>query len=118
MSDSQQQKHKAEQPLDHRPLTAANRSADYPICPVQPSVELHIEKLVLDGFRPGDRYRIGEAIELELVRLFVEQGVASSLAQGGEMVPLDAGTFDLPVGASADAIGSRLARAIYQGLNR
>ena len=45
------------------------------------NVELHIEELVLRGFAPGDRYRIGEAVERELAHLFSEQGTPPSLAQ-------------------------------------
>ena len=36
---------------------------------------------MLHGFAPGDRYRIGDAVERELARLFAEQGVPPSLAQ-------------------------------------
>ena len=37
------------------------------------NLNLHIEELVLHGFAPGDRYRIGEAVQQELTRLFAEQ---------------------------------------------
>ena len=39
------------------------------------NIELHIEELVLNGFGPVDRYRIGVAVEVELARLFAEQSV-------------------------------------------
>lgn len=48
------------------------------------NIELHIEKLVLHGFAPGAHSRIGEAVQQELTRLFLEQGVPRSLSQGGE----------------------------------
>ena len=32
----------------------------------RPSIELHIEELVIHGGNPADRHRIGEAIEVEL----------------------------------------------------
>jgi len=38
-------------------------------------VELHIEELVLHGFRSGDRFHIGDALERELVRLLGKQGL-------------------------------------------
>ena len=38
------------------------------------NIELHIEELVLHGFSPRDRDAIGEAVQRELTRLFVEQG--------------------------------------------
>jgi hypothetical protein len=45
------------------------------------NLELHVEELVLHGFAPGDRYRIGEALERTLTQLFVEQGVSASVAR-------------------------------------
>lgn len=82
------------------------------------NIELHIEELVLHGFESGDRYRIGAAVEAELARLFAEQGVPPSLAQGGEMAHLDGGTFDVAPGSTAEAIGAQVAQALYGGLNR
>ncbi len=52
-------------------------------------VDLHIEELVLHGFSPGDRFRIGEAVELELTRLITEQGIPSSLSRDGEVARTD-----------------------------
>lgn len=82
------------------------------------AVELHIEELVLHGFPPQDRYRIGAAVEAELARLFAEQGVPPPLAQGGEMSHLDGGSFEVALGSRAEAIGSQVAEALYGGLNR
>ncbi len=89
------------------------------------SIELHIEELVLHGFAPGDRYRIGDAMERELARLFVERGTPPSLAQGrevarldgGTVARLDGGTFEVKPGSGAEAIGVRVARAVYGGLS-
>ena len=82
------------------------------------NVELHIEKLVLHGFSPGDRYHVGDAVERELGRLFIEQGVPPSLAQGGEFAYLDGGAFKVKPGSGAEEIGVRAARAVYGGLSR
>ena len=81
-----------------------------------PDVRLRIEELVLDGFAPGDRYRIGEAVERELSRLLAERGVPSALAAGGEAPRLDAGSFELAPGSGPEAIGSRVAATVYGGL--
>lgn len=43
------------------------------------NVELHIEQLVLHGFAPSDRYRIGAAIQQELARLLAQQGILLDL---------------------------------------
>lgn len=80
------------------------------------NIELHIEELVLHGFAHGDRYRIGEAVERELVRLFAERDLPSSLADGGEFDHLDGRAFDVTQGSRPEAIGTQLAHAVYRGL--
>jgi len=81
-------------------------------------IELHIEELVLHGFAPGDRYRIGEAVERELARLFVEQGTPPSLPGASTIEHLDGGTFEVKAGSEAGAIGVQVAQAVFEGLNR
>ena len=81
------------------------------------NVELHIEELVLRGFAPGDRYRIGEAVERELARLFDEQGVPPSLAQRSGIERLDGGAFEVAHGSKAERVGVQVAQAIYGGLS-
>jgi hypothetical protein len=81
------------------------------------NVELHIEELVLRGFAPGERHRIGEAVERELVRLLGEHGVPPSLAQGSEVERLDGGAFEVAHGSKAEAVGVQVAQAIYGGLS-
>lgn len=82
------------------------------------NLELHIEQLMLHGFSPGDRYRIGAAVEAELTRLFTEQGVPPSLAQNGEVARLDGSAFEVAPGSKAEAVGAQVAEAVYGGLNR
>ncbi len=85
---------------------------------MKPDIELHVEELVLHGFAPGDRYRIGEAVKRELVRLFVEQGTPPSLARGREVSRLDSGAFEVKPGFRAGAIGVQVAQAVYGGFSR
>ncbi|HJQ29573.1 MAG TPA: hypothetical protein VJ827_09535 [Rubrobacter sp.] len=82
------------------------------------NVELHIEELVLHGFPPEYRHRIGGAVENELSRLLTEQGVPPSLRDGGDILRLDAGAFQMKPGLGADAVGARVARSLYQGMKR
>jgi hypothetical protein len=82
------------------------------------NIELHIEELVLHGFAPGDRYRIGEAVERELARLLADQGVPQSLERGGEIASVDGGAFDMAQGSRADVVGVEVAKAVYGGLRR
>jgi hypothetical protein len=76
-------------------------------------IDLHIEELVLHGLAPADRYRIGEAAERELGRLFSEQGLPSSLLGESTQGRLDGGSFEITQDASPDAIGVQVARAVY-----
>ena len=82
------------------------------------NVELHIEELVLHGFPPEFRHRIGGAVENELSRLLAEQGVPPSLSNGVDIPRLDAGAFQMNLELGADAVGARVARSLYQGIKR
>ncbi len=81
-------------------------------------IELEIEQLVLHGFPPTDRHRIGEAGRTELARKLAEQGAPKSLARGGRISQLDAGSFDVTSGFRADTVGVQVAQSVYQGLKR
>jgi len=81
------------------------------------NIELNIEELVLDGFAPGDRYRIAAAVERELAALFKEQGAPQSLIRGGE-IELHGGAFEAARGSKPEAIGARVAQAVYGGMKR
>jgi hypothetical protein len=79
---------------------------------------LHIEELVLHGFDPADRYRIGAAVEAELARLFSERGVPPFLAQGGGITRLDGGSFEMVPGSTVETVGGQIARTLYGGLSK
>jgi hypothetical protein len=79
------------------------------------NIELHIEKLMLHGFSPSDRHRIGEAVEVELTRLFTEQGI--SMTKGGEFARLDGGQFNVAPNSNANTIGSQVAQSVYNSMN-
>lgn len=83
---------------------------------ISPSVELHIEELVLKGFEPAHRYAIGEVIKRELTRLFTEQGALSAMTENGEIDHLNGGAISVQPDSNASATGIQLARAIYVAL--
>ncbi len=83
-----------------------------------PNVDLHIDRLVLDGFEGVDRARLGAAVEAELARIFAEQGASAALRRGGARARLDGGSFEAAPDAPADALGAQIAHAVYGGLNR
>ena len=78
-----------------------------------PSVELEIGELVLHGFAPVDRHRIGEVVERELARLLGERAVPGQNVHPAELTRLDGGAFELAADASAETIGTQIARALY-----
>ena len=80
------------------------------------SIEVNIEELVLHGFKPGDRYDIGKSLELELARLFTEQGLPGVLSENMNVRRVDAGTFNASLNSKAESIGSQTAKSVYKGL--
>ena len=81
-----------------------------------PNIELHIEELVLHGFKPADRAAIGQAVQRELTRLFTEGGLHSSLHQEHQLSRLDGGTFTVKQGSNPAAIGAQIAQQVYGGM--
>ena len=82
------------------------------------NVELNIEELVLHGFSPGDRLRIGDAVQRELVRLFSEQGVSPSFVREADTEKVDGGSFHVASGSRVEVVGAQVARSVYGGLTR
>ena len=80
------------------------------------NIEMRIEQLVLHGFSPAGRHLIGQAVEHELVRMFAERGAPPLLAQSDEIPGLDGGWFEVNPGSGVEAIGAKVARAVYEGL--
>jgi hypothetical protein len=82
------------------------------------SLELHIDQLVLHGFAAVDRSRIGAAVERELGRLLAQTDLRSAIGQWTDRERIDGGAFTAAPGEGADAIGTRIAQAVYKGLAR
>ena len=74
-------------------------------------VVVDVGELVLHGFPPADRYAVGDAVRAELTRLVTDGGVPDAWAGG--TARLDAG--QVQVGATPDATGAAVARAVYGG---
>lgn len=80
-------------------------------------IELHIEELVLEGFPPGDRRHIAAAVQAELTRLFMEQGLPPALSAGTAVPSLDAGAFHMAPDTKPAAVGQQIAGNVYNGFN-
>lgn len=82
------------------------------------NIELHIEELVLHGFTPGDRQAIGHTFETELTRILLERGLPPLLAAGAELGTLTGGPFNTAPGDRPQAVGSRIAQSVYEGIGQ
>jgi hypothetical protein len=80
-------------------------------------IVIEIDELVLHGFPPGDRYRIGEAVQAELTRILGERGLAGAWTAGAAAARLDAGSFNVAPGMPAAAVGAGAADAVYRTLS-
>lgn len=81
------------------------------------ALELHIEELVLHGFPASDRFRVGDAVERELLRLIAEQGLPRLVRNPVSVDRLDAGRFKVAEGSKPQAVGAQLAQQLYQQLS-
>lgn len=76
-------------------------------------VNLHIGELVLHGFAPGDRRRIGAAVQAELEKLIREQGIPQNVYASASISLFQADAIHLRPGSMA---GKEIGRTIYRTL--
>ncbi len=81
-------------------------------------VELHVETLIFEGLEVRDRAGVARAVERELARLLAELGVPAGRAMAEGARAVDAGSAAVAANRPADALGARVARAVYGGLDR
>ena len=82
------------------------------------AVEVHIEELVLHGFAPGDRAGIAAAVERELARLLVRDGVPPAWHQPENRERVDGGAFRHAAGAPPRRTGTAVAREVWKAVRR
>lgn len=83
-------------------------------------IEIHIERLVLEGVSPADRHRVGAAVERELARLLSERGVPPGLDMdpptARHLRQVDGGSFQRSPVDRPQTVGARVAEGVYRGL--
>lgn len=79
-------------------------------------VDLHIERLVLEGVDPGDRRAVGTAIERELARMIATRGVPESWRSSQSLGRLTAAPIGGARPATPATTGARIARSVYRGM--
>jgi hypothetical protein len=81
-------------------------------------VVVHIDRLVLKGFRYEDRHAIAQGLQEQLMRMWSEPGVAQRLSQTGSIPRLSVGPIDRAADAKPQQIGIATANGIGKELNR
>lgn len=102
-----------------RSLVSTRRSRSHPVPGrrASPSIELHIDRLVVDGIAAINRVELSLVLQAELSHLLAERGLPN--ASGGlSLAQMDGGAFKLPSNANTRAVATHVAQAIYGGLNR
>lgn len=84
------------------------------------NINLHIERLVLDGLQigPGQGVKVKAAVEAELSRLLQEGGLSSSL-QGGNAPPrIRTNPMQVNGNEYPKNLGAQIARSLYGGIGK
>ena len=82
------------------------------------NINLHIERLVLDGVNiaPGQRHLLQASVETELARLLTDGGLAPGLAQGTALPRLSTSGIQLTGGNNPTQLGRQIAQSVYGGI--
>lgn len=84
------------------------------------NINLHIERLVLDGIplSPGERPLLQAAVEAELTRLLASGSLSDTLQPGGEFYNVRTAGIQLANDGSAASLGEQIAGAVYGGIGK
>lgn len=75
-------------------------------------VVVHIDRLVLNGFRQEDRHAIGEGLQQELSRLLMNPLAAQGITNLGNQSQLRASRIPLAQSAKPQTVGAQVAQSI------
>ena len=81
-------------------------------------IDLHIEKMVLEGFSLPDQPRIASVVQRELHRLLSQGEPPWILKQNGSIEQLDGGSFQAKAGEGIESTGNQIAQSLYGGLKQ
>lgn len=83
-------------------------------------INLHIERLVLDGLavEPQQRHLLQAALEAELGGLLAQNGLGSSLSSGGAFRSVQADAISVGESSGPDGLGRQIAQSIHGGISR
>ena len=79
-------------------------------------ITVHIDSLVLKGFRYEDRHAISAALQEELTRVLATPGAVQQLARMGSPARIRIGNISVGANAQPHEIGTEIGRAVGSGL--
>jgi len=79
------------------------------------NIDLHIERLILDGvdISPGQRHLLQTSLEIELSRLLADGGLSPSLAGGVALPHVTVSGIQLAAGNDPAELGQQIAQSVY-----
>lgn len=79
------------------------------------NIELHVERLILDGLAISPRHsaNLKAALEAELTRLLAADGLSGGLSRGGSVAHLPRSTIQLSGEADPTGLGQQIAAAVH-----
>lgn len=81
-------------------------------------VVVHIDRLVLKGFRHDDRHAVALGLQEELGRVFADREAVSHLRALGAVSRLQVGGVHIEHGSKPERVGGNVARGISEELKR
>ena len=81
-------------------------------------VVVHIERLVLKGFRPEDRHAIAAGLQQELGRVFAERDAVSLLGVMRNVPRLLVAGVPIEVGSTPQRVGENVAQGIGKEIRK
>jgi hypothetical protein len=82
------------------------------------NINIHIERLVLDGLPISHSQRplVQAAVEAELARLLAADGLAPNLQAGSVLPYVPGGSIQLASDGNPKRLGQQIAQAVYGGI--
>lgn len=83
------------------------------------SINLHIERLVLDGldFNATGREQLSGAVQRELTQLLTNQGLPSNVNRLNKQRTIQGGSIELGYRKQPNTIGQQIGRSILRGFD-
>ena len=79
-------------------------------------IVLHIDNLILKGFRHEDRQSIADGLQQELTRLFADPQAIQQLTANGDVSRLRIGSVQVNQGVKPQHVGLQVAQSIDKGI--